>query len=172
MSAHVGLAILTRTGRPRSVESGSGWRRPQEIPAVASDVDKDSDAAVRLVARSCDELDAVRLHARERCLEVVDPKEQPHTPGELAAHGLALLWPVGAGQEQIRLGTRRPDHDQPLRSAWFVSDGEFSTSSNPKTSTKNAIAVSYPSMITVTRSGVHQRISALAQDSLKDERGR
>ena len=91
---------------------------------------------------SDDELDGVGEHPLPGGIEVVDAQEQPDPARELVADGLLLAVAVGLGEQQPRLRARWADDDPPLRPAVVRLDGESSTSSNPRASTKNAMAAS------------------------------
>lgn len=54
-------------------------------------------------------------HPVVRRFEVVNAKEEPDTPSSLISDACLLIVPVGPGQQDGRLRTRRPDHDPSLR---------------------------------------------------------
>lgn len=94
-------------------------RRPgaEEVPTIAGDVDEDGEAAVRLIVRSGDELDAARPHAPVSGIEVVDPHDEADPAGMLHSDGVTLLISVCASQQQSRWCTRRPAHQPSLLSS-------------------------------------------------------
>jgi hypothetical protein len=87
----------------------------EQVPPVASHVAEHGDATVRLVARLAEELDPVVEHPTAGRVEVVDVEEEADAPGELPADHARLLVPVGAGQEQPGLRSRRTHHDPAFR---------------------------------------------------------
>ena len=67
----------------------SSFRRAEEVPPVAGDVEEHGDPAVDLGAWLGDELDAGRHHSRVGGVEVVDPEEEPDAAGDLVADASA-----------------------------------------------------------------------------------
>ena len=86
----------------------------EEIPLVAGDVEKDRDATIWLGAGFPDEGDPGLDHPPVHGLEVVDAEEEPDAAGYLTTHRGALAFPIGAGDQDSRLGARRPDNNPPL----------------------------------------------------------
>ena len=83
----------------------------EQIPAVAFAVEEDGNPPIGLVPWFGDELDVVGQHSLPGRFEIVDAEEQPDPTGELRSDRRCLSVPVGSGQEQTRLGARRPnDH--------------------------------------------------------------
>lgn len=72
--------------------------RTEKVPFVASGVDEDGYAAVRLVTRFGEELDTVIEHAAIAGIEVVYAKEKPDASGELIPNRCLLVLTVGLSQ--------------------------------------------------------------------------
>lgn len=119
-----------------------GRLRSEQVPSVAGDVEEDNDASVRLIPWLGDELHAGRAHPFEGVLEVVRTQKQPNSTRELVPDRAGLMLTVSPGEKQRGGRTGRPYNDPALRPASLVKDGEASTSSNPRMSTKNRMASS------------------------------
>jgi hypothetical protein len=72
--------------------------------------------------------------------KVVHPQEEADPARQLVAHDRRLAFPVGAGEQDAGLAARRPTTTHRFGRPSFVSDGESSTRSNPRASTKNVMA--------------------------------
>ena len=88
---------------------------PEQIPAVAADIQKHRDAPVGLGARLRHELHPGGPHPMQRGVEVVDAKEEPDPPRELLSHRRRLRLTVGLSEKQAGAGSRRSHDDPPLR---------------------------------------------------------
>lgn len=60
-------------------------------------------------------LDARRYHPRQGSTEIIDVQEETHPACGLLPDGRGLIFPVSSGEQEPGDGTRRPDHDPPLR---------------------------------------------------------
>lgn len=89
-----------------------GWRRTQQVPSVAFDVEEDGESAEGLVAGFGDERDPMFDHSLVRGGEVVDAEKESDAPGELLASGPSLIWTVRLCQQQAGFAIRRA-HDDP-----------------------------------------------------------
>ena len=86
-------------------------RWPEQIPPIPGDVDKDGEAAVRLVSGIGHERDTVVEHPLPGCFEIVDTEEQAHATCKLVADDVTLSLAVGLGEEKSG-----------FRSGWFHDD--------------------------------------------------
>ena len=90
--------------RPDSLES---LTRSEQVPSVTRHVDKDGDAAVRLVTWFGHEHDAVVEHAHPRSFEVIDTQEKPNAARVLRSDGGLLPVCVRSSKQQSRYGAGR-----------------------------------------------------------------
>ena|SRR2546429_9990284 len=91
------------------------------------------------------ELDAGGCQQPPRAVEIVHTEEEPDPPERLVPDGRRLKLPPARASKDARLGAWRPDDDDPpFGRPSFVCAGESSTSSKPRTVTKNSMAGSYP----------------------------
>jgi hypothetical protein len=86
--------------------------RPEEIPAIAGNIEEYRNLPIDLGARGSDERDARRGHARVGRVEVVDTQEQSDPAGKLLPDGRSLFRPICPRQQQPRRAAFRP-HDDP-----------------------------------------------------------
>ena len=112
----VGTTDDPRQGRHclEADDSGKGIslpRWPEQIPPIPGDVDKDGEAAVRLVSGIGHERDTVVEHPLPGCFEIVDTEEQAHATCELVSDDVTLSLAVGLGEEKSG-----------FRSGWFHDD--------------------------------------------------
>lgn len=107
---------IVRDDRGRDRWLTASGRRSQQIPPVARHVYEHSEATVRRVARSGDEVDPGGLHAGVLGIEVVDSQEEPDTPGVLLPNDRALSVAVSLRQQESSPGAWRPNDDPALRS--------------------------------------------------------
>lgn len=115
--------------------------RPEQVPAVAGNIDEDGDLTVWLAPGVGDELDARSAHPVIGGLEVVDAQEQPDAARELVTDRARLTLSAWASSSAVvAAGGRTTTHRFGRPS--LVKDGESTTSSKPKTSTKNRMASS------------------------------
>ena len=81
-----------------------GWHSyacgPRKVPFVASDVEKYSDATVRLSARRGEESHACGCDPRERGLEVLDLEKETHPAGELPPDDEGLVSSISLREQQ------------------------------------------------------------------------
>lgn len=94
-----------------------GFEWTEQVPAIADNVQEDDDAAVGLFTGLTEEPDAGGAHARVGRVEVIDPQEHAHAPGELVSHGRGLMFAISAREQNATLGTGRPNDDPALRMA-------------------------------------------------------
>jgi hypothetical protein len=105
-------------------------------------VEEHGKAALGLVARLLNELDAMVEHPSRSCLEVVDTKEQPNSTCVLAADGIDLSLAVGLSEEQPGLRLRRSDDNPTLRTAIVRGRRRVLNEVEPNASTKNRMVSS------------------------------
>ncbi len=53
-------------------------------------------------------------HSVIRRAEIIDPQEEANATGELVSDDANLMFAIGTGKEDARLGSRRPDNDPAL----------------------------------------------------------
>ena len=85
-------------------------------------------------------MDPAIHHSLVRRVEVFDSQEQANAAGELLPDRRNLVFAIGAGQEDARLGSGGLTTTQRFGRPSLVSDGVSSISSNLSTSMKNRIA--------------------------------
>jgi hypothetical protein len=107
----------------RFLQFGEGSGGPEQVPAVAGDVEEDGDPAVGLGAGLFEEADAGGAHPVVGGGAVLDPQEEPDPAGVLVADGGRLFGSVGLGQQQSGRGAGRPDDDPPLGAPAVAGQG-------------------------------------------------
>ena len=88
-----------------------------QVPPVASDIEEHCEASVRFITWWCDEPHARGDQPCVRCVEVLDPQEEPDAAGRLIADDRALVFAISAGEKDAGLRAGRPDNNPPLRTA-------------------------------------------------------
>jgi len=91
--------------------------RTEQIPAVAFQIKKDSDFAVRLDARPRDKANPSIYHSLIQLIEVFDPQEQTDTSAELLSDYVNLMFAISACKDDTCLGSGWPDDDPAFRTA-------------------------------------------------------
>ncbi len=97
---------------------------------------RNDDLPIRLLPRTGDELNALAAHPGVGGLEVVDAQEQPDPAREVSSDRSRLPLAVRLREQQPARRVGRSHDDPPLLSAVIGPEGEPSTSSKPRTSTK------------------------------------
>ena len=120
---------------------GLSIRGPEQIPAVAADVQEHRDLPVRLGARCRYEHHPGGPHPLKLGVEVVDAQEEPDPARELLSYRCGLGVAVRlSGSRPVRAPGGRTTTHRFGRPSLVVIAGESSTSSNPSAPTKNSIA--------------------------------
>jgi len=118
------------SAHPRAASAAQRLRSngaSEQVPAVPFEVKKHCNFAVSLDARPRDKTNAAIHHSLVRFVEVFDSEEKANAAGELLPDHGNLVFAIGAGKENARLGSGRPDHNPAFRTPivcqrWCVFD--------------------------------------------------
>lgn len=114
---HCGSEEGNRTVRQEAVDSTRRDVRvgTEQIPAVAFQVEKHGEFAVRLNLRPRDKADSGRDHSLVRHFEVFHPQKQTDAARKLLPDHSNLVFAIGAGKEDACPASGRPDDDPTFR---------------------------------------------------------
>lgn len=105
--------------------AGLGW--PEQIPAIASDIQKYGNLSVGLETWFAVKVDAMLQHVLVEFVKVVDPQEESNAPSVLIANHLRLSLTISKRDKQASASRRRAYNDPTFRAPvigerWFVFD--------------------------------------------------
>ena len=90
------------------------FRRPEQVPSIAGNVEKDGDLTVGFGARRAHQGAARFRHPLIRSVEVTDAEEEADPSGHLVADGCALVFSVSTSEQDPGARARRSDDHPPL----------------------------------------------------------
>jgi hypothetical protein len=101
------------------------WYRADQVPFVASHVEKHRDLTIGLCTRCRQELHTRRCHSGIGRIEIRYMEEETHPASRLPADSRNLIFSVSPREQQAGHSTWRPDHYPPfgtpvIRQRWGV----------------------------------------------------